>query len=174
MYTRLLIAIGLLALGGISLAQAYRWVDDQGVVHYSDRPQPGAEEIQLSDSEPRSRPDVPIVRSAPQRQEAADQPEEPAGYTSLEFVEPESEQTLWNIGGVLNVTLSLTPTLKAGDRVRVYYDGEPMDVNGTTFRIREVYRGEHNLQAEIVNPQGELLIRSEPTRFYVQQTSILN
>jgi hypothetical protein len=39
-----------LASAGIAVAQTkttYRWVDAQGVVHYSDTPQPGAQVIQL-------------------------------------------------------------------------------------------------------------------------------
>lgn len=34
----------LLLCGGPALAEIYRWVDDSGRVHYSDRPQPGGTE----------------------------------------------------------------------------------------------------------------------------------
>src|ERR1017187_7466811 len=44
---RCLVALSLLALGGSGLAATtYRWVDAQGVVHYSDTPHPGAQEIE--------------------------------------------------------------------------------------------------------------------------------
>lgn len=174
MYKRLLIALGLLIVSSVALGQAYRWVDASGVVHYSDRPEPGAEEIQLSNSTPRAGGVTPTARRSSESAEVDERPQQPDGYTSLEIADPGAEQTLWNIGGVLNVTLNLTPALQSGDRIRVYFDGEPRAVSGTTFRIPEVYRGEHNIQAEVVDPRGELLIRSQTTRFYVQQTSIRN
>jgi hypothetical protein len=30
----------------------------------------------------------------------------------------------------------------------------------------------HNLQAEVIDQSGRLMIRSQPTRFYVQQNAI--
>ena len=56
--------------------------------------------------------------------------------------------------------------------MRVYFDGEPQLVSGTTFQLEEVYRGVHNLQAEVLDQSGKLMIRSVPNRFYVQQSSI--
>ena len=44
-----LVALCLLGLGGLSVATTlYRWVDAQGVVHYSDTPHEGAQVIQIS------------------------------------------------------------------------------------------------------------------------------
>jgi hypothetical protein len=56
--------------------------------------------------------------------------------------------------------------------VRVYHNGTPQMVSGTSFQIQEVYRGAHNLQAEVVDQSGKLMIRSQPRRFYVQQNVI--
>ena len=67
-----------------------------------------------------------------------------------------------------------SPALRSGDLVRVYFDGEARDVSGTSFQIEEVYRGVHNIQAEVVDPSGRLLGRSLTNRFYVQQNTIVN
>ena len=58
--------------------------------------------------------------------------------------------------------------------MRLYFDGEPQTVSGLRTELQEVWRGTHNLQAEVVNENGELMIRSDPIRFYVQQTSVRN
>lgn len=150
------------------MAEAYRWVDEDGVVHYSDRPQEGAEEIQLRDANT-----VRVRRAA--RPDAADggQPAaDSARYESLQIVSPLSEETLWNIEGILSVQLALTPALKRGHQLRVYLDGQPQTVTGTSFRLDEVWRGAHNLQAEVLDETGKLAIRSEPRRFYVQQSTV--
>jgi hypothetical protein len=70
------------------------------------------------------------------------------------------------------VNLELTPALMPGHQVRVYYDGMPTIFSSTRFQIEEVYRGVHNLQVEVIDQTGKLLIRSRPNRFYVQQNSV--
>ena len=55
----------------------------------------------------------------------------------------------------------------------MYFDGEPRDLVSLVFPINEVWRGEHTLQAEVLDRNDQLLIRSEMIRFYVQQTSVL-
>lgn len=155
-------------------AQVYRWVDEDGVIHYSDTPHPGAEEIYLPDGEPPP-PGAGFETAQRAQPSNGDQPEnQPFDYRSLEFAAPAPEETLWNIGGELTVRLNLQPGLRPGDQVRVYFDGEPREVSGLQVELQEVWRGTHNLQAEVLNGQGQLMIRSEPIRFYVHQTSIAN
>lgn len=165
----ILLIASLLAAPAV-LAQAYRWVDEDGIVHYSDRPEKGAEEIELRDANT-----VSIRRyAAPDRATGTDaeEPAEPFRYESLEIVSPVSEETLWNIEGVLSVRLALTPGLQRGHQLRVYFDGQPQIVTGTSFRLNEVWRGAHNLQAEVIDQTGQVLARSEPRRFYVQQSTV--
>ncbi len=133
-------------------------------------PREGAEPIDLGDYN-----QLAGVRIAPPRDDAAEAPREPARfrYERLEIASPGAEETLWNIEGVLNVSLALEPGLQAGHRVRIYLDGTPRMVAGTSFQLEEVFRGEHNLQAEIIDEAGQLMIRSQTKRFYVQQSSVL-
>lgn len=178
MFKYLVTAIVVLLGAGAVLAQAYKWVDEDGVVHYSDRPQPGAEQVELPKSPPQSRAPATMSTNrfgSSNDAAAADPParqEPPFRYESLTIASPAAEETLWNIEGVLNVSLDLQPALQPGHRVRVYFDGEPQLVSGTTFQLEEVYRGVHNLQAEVLDQSGKLMIRSVPNRFYVQQSSI--
>jgi len=154
---------------------AYTWTDKQGVVHYSDRPHAGATLVELGTSTT-ARPRPTTTPGATAGPGTTDEPEsQPApGYESLEIASPAAEETLWNIEATLNVTLALTPALKPGHQVRVYFDGTPKIVGGTNFQIQEVYRGVHNLQAEVIDETGKLLIRSRPNRFYVQQNTVNN
>ena len=174
MLMRTFIALLAALAAGTVLAQAYKWVDEDGVVHYSDVPREGAEQIQLpADGRRPQRP----AYSPPVQAQIADTAEEAAtptvfSYDSIEVVAPAPEDTLWNIEGVLNVALRVTPGLRPEDRVRVYLDGQEQSVNGTSFQIQEVYRGVHNIQAEVIDETGRLMARSLPNRFYVQQNSI--
>lgn len=163
-----------LLVGGDALAQAYRWVDADGVVHYSDRPPPesvkGAEEVEL----PKGTQTTFATRSRSFSQRNTDEDDSAAEpYSSLEITSPSSEETLWNIGATMNVSVAVTPRLRSGHRLRVYFDGEPQIVRGTSFRLNEVFRGTHNLQVEVVDRSGNMLIRSQAVRFYVQQNSVI-
>ena len=160
-------------VAGTVLAQAYRWVDEDGVIHYSDRPHVGAERVQLLSDGIRRRPTPPPVsrNTASDADDAAEQ-STVFRYESLTIGAPLAEETLWNIEGVLNVTLNVDPALQSGHRIRVYFNGTPRFVNRTSFQIDEVYRGVHNIQAEILDESGTMMIRSMPNRFYVQQNSI--
>jgi hypothetical protein len=170
---RTFIALFAVLTAGVAMAQAYRWVDEDGVVHFSDVPVEGAELIQLpSDNRvPRPAP-VAAARTTPQAQQATEPPEV-FQYESIEVVAPAPEETLWNIEGVLNVAVRVVPALRQGDQVRVYFDGqERLTSSSTSFTIDEVYRGVHNIQVEVIDTTGQMLVRSLPNRFYVQQNSI--
>ena len=166
--------IGILAVfaAGAVMAQAYRWVDDNGVVHFSDRPVEGAERIVLPSDGTRPRAQQPAPTFAATTTPTAEPPPEVFQYESIEIVAPAPEETLWNIEGVLNVSLALNPPLQPGHQVRVYFDGNPQMVSGTSFQLNEVWRGVHNLQAEIIDETGRTMIRSRTNRFYVQQNTV--
>ena len=172
MERRPIFALAGLLLGSLAVADgAYKWVDKDGVVHYSDVPAEGAEVVNISEYSrttgariapptPRTAPDVPAEQA-------------PFRYESLSVAIPGPEETLWNIEGILNVSLTMTPGLQQGHEVRIYFDGEQRTVQGASFQIENVYRGVHNIQAEIVDETGKLMIRSKANRFYVQQNTVI-
>jgi hypothetical protein len=176
MYKRIFTILAALLATSAVLAQAYRWVDEDGVLHFSDRPHEGAEQFELPTFRAPSGPPPPAPGSLFSTRTSADtaeQEEAPAAYESLNVVSPAAEETLWNIESVLTVTLSVQPGLKQGHRFRVHLDGAAnTETRSTLLQINEVYRGIHTIQAEVVDAAGNLMIRSQPNRFYVQQNAI--
>ena len=166
----ILVLLGLLATT-VAAADTWTWTDEEGVVHYSDRPEPGATRIVIDDpntSQALSRRSGAANANA----DGAAEEQAAARYESFEITSPGAEETLWNIEGVLSVSLSLSPGLQPGHQIRVYFDGNPRMVNGTSFQLQEVWRGVHNLQAEVLDETGKMLIRTRPNRFYVQQSTV--
>ena len=177
METRPIFILLALLLAAGAFAEAYTWTDEDGIVHYSDLPHPGATVVDLGQTRasrpsPTRRPaaTTAATSSSPSDDDASESAS--TRYTSLEITSPGAEETLWDIAATLNVTLALTPALQPGHQVRAYFDMQPQVVNGTSFQIQEVYRGIHNLQVEVIDETGKLMIRSQPNRFYVQQNSI--
>ena len=132
--------VGLFVASVVLAQSAYKWTDEDGVVHYSDVPREGAEQVDLAGfSRPTGARIGPVRRTfANTDPGAAD--EEDVEYDSLEVATPGAEETLWNIEGVLSVSLALQPGLQPGHQVRVYFDGTPRLVPGTNFQIEDVYR----------------------------------
>lgn len=157
------------------LADAYKWVDEDGITHYSDIPREGAEVVDLSEYNRKTGAQIYHAPATAAASAAGEQPAAagPFKYESLSVTSPGPEQTLWNIEGVLSVSLALEPGLQPGHRIRVYFDGEARMEGSTSFQIEEVYRGVHNIQAEVIDDTGKLMIRSQPNRFYVQQNTVI-
>ncbi len=171
-----------LLLAGPSFADAYRWVDENGVVHYSDRPREGAEVIELQSDPPRPRVATPAPALTPvTNTAAASTTTAPAAaattteYEQLEIVRPLQGETLWNIGSVAAVALRLTPGLAPNHRIYLVYDGIRLTGLPTTtldIELPEVYRGEHTLQAQVEDIDGNVVEQSSLRRFYVQQSVV--
>jgi len=168
----ILIFAGMLAATLALADDAWKWTDDNGVVQYSDVPVEGAVRVDISEytRDTGARVSRPTRASA----EPADTPPAagPFRYESITISTPAAEETLWNIEGVLSVSVSVTPGLQSGHQIRAYFDGQARMVPGTSFSIEEVYRGVHNLQVEVIDGTGKLMIRSQPNRFYVQQNMV--
>jgi len=92
----------------------------------------------------------------------------------ISIVSPASEETVHDNSG--NVTVEVAAQLNAGQRIRLLIDGAPAmpDSRDTTFRLQGVNRGEHTLEAVVLNDDEEVIANSGPVVFYMWQASRLN
>ena len=156
--------------------QAYTWTDEDGTVHYSDRPFPGAATIDLRAAQGFTAPQPTQPTPATTDADPAEEEEPVRAYTAFHVISPVQQETLWNIGAMLNVQVDLQPGLQRGHHLGAYLDGQLIDVGATTtqFQLPDVFRGMHTLQAVVLDEDGTELLRSLATSFMVQQTSIQN
>lgn len=150
---------------------AYTWTDESGQTHYSDRPIPGSSVIELDTAQGF------VAPQAPERSVVDEEETDPAdAYTAFNIVQPLHQETLWNVAGIVNVTLEIAPRLQPGHRVGVFLDGALVDVTatGSQLTMTEVFRGQHTLQAVVLDGNGGEVLRSLAVTFMVQQTSLLN
>lgn len=171
--SKCLVLLSALATTVASAAPAWRWVDADGTVHYSDRPVPGATQVELPTT---ARPTTAARTSQPGAQPAAATPEAGPAYTRFDIVSPAQQETLWNTGGTVTVQVEVQPGLQQGHRLDLMYDGERLNLlaSGSSFTLTEVFRGIHTVQAVIVDGSNNVLLRSLPVQFMVQQTSLQN
>ena len=169
----LILLFGLLTFVGANAA-VFRWVDEDGVVHFSDRPHEGAETVELSEAQTFSAPAVNR-----QRQTAEEEPEssEEEGYSGLRIIRPGTDEVLWNTGGVVDVAVVPEPRLQTGHKIHLFLDGQSVgELEGGqgNVQLTDVFRGTHTLRAEIHDANGNGLFQSVAITFTVQQTSVQN
>jgi hypothetical protein len=95
-------------------------------------------------------------------------------YTGLAIVQPAGEETLHSNEGRLLVQVDVEPALADGDELVVLLDGEPVARAAiTTFEFAGVERGEHEVEVQIVDANGNAVVASQPVTFYMWQASRL-
>jgi hypothetical protein len=151
-------------------ATVYKWVDEQGVTHYSDQPHENAQKVELKAPQTYSSPKTtaPATRSAPPRKSSA------PTYQSCAINEPASEQAYLNTDTV-TAGVTVLPAVRPGDTVVVTLDGSPVPgvpANGGQFSITPVDRGTHAMQMVVKDVDGTTVCSSAPVTFYVRQPSL--
>ena len=155
----------------------WKWVDGDGVTHYSDRPVPGATRIELNVGRPADAREAtspppapaPTTPSAPARSAVS------AEYTDFEIAQPKNEETIPNTGGVVAIEVRLRPALRPGHSLSLFLDGkrvEGQSGDATSFELRDVPRGAHTVVATIIDVDGRRIRETAPVTFFVRQTSI--
>jgi hypothetical protein len=160
--------------------QVYKWTQPDGSVVYSDSPQPGAEVLDLPPINvyaPGIPPDATAASTAPAEPATAPAEAPAQPYTQFGIVTPAQGATIQNTAYTVDVTLALEPPLQAeqGHGIVLLLDGQSVTEPGAqlAFKLNPVYRGEHTLQAQVVDANGAVLAATESVIFYVHQASRL-
>jgi Domain of unknown function (DUF4124) len=150
----------------------WKWVDERGVTHYSDRPVPGATKIELSTGSAAS-PSSPAPAASSSRPPPPAAPSGPP-YHEFAISAPRADETIHNTNQV-SVSLSLEPGLRSGHSISLYLDGQAVEgfpPSATNYTLRDVARGMHMLVAVVVDGRGTRLQHTAPVKFMVRQNTI--
>ena len=168
-----LAALGLLSAAALAdnggRTTVYRWVDAQGIVHYSDQPHPNAQKLEIQGAQTYS--DSP---ASPVASTTAPEESQPSGppYDSCAIVQPTDQQMLMNVYNTTAV-VQVSPQLRQGDEIRLFVDGKQMPGSATSYTF-SVVRGQHSVQAVIQDSTGQIVCETSTVTFFVHQPSIQN
>jgi hypothetical protein len=170
---RILFTLMLLTCPVALATTVYKWVDENGVLHYSDQPHPNAEKLQLQGVQTYSAsaatvrgPPEPAARSAPSANT----------YKGCIIAQPVDQQNLPNADSVF-VRVASDPMPRAEDRVFITVDGQGVNggqPTGLSFSVTPIDRGEHTVSAQIRGPGDEVLCRTQSVTFFVQQRNLFS
>ncbi len=173
MHMRLIVFTLLFLLSTAAFAATvYKWVDENGVTHYSDQPHENAQKVTVAQPQTYKAPKPPPQQAA--APPAAPKPA--AAYSSCAISQPANEDTFPNADSV-NVAVETSPGVREGDEVVVLLDGSrvpnfPPSGGGAT--IQPIDRGSHSLQTLVRDSAGRVVCQSASITFTVLQPSILN
>ena len=145
----------LLILAGLTVSvlagPLYKWVDEQGVVHYSDKPHEGAIKLKLPAAQTYKAPAQGYVAQPPSPKSSA------PGYESFIISSPGKDETLFNVTGV-TVAVSLSPGLRGGDTITISVDGQSKGPGtNLTATFENLDRGEHTATAVLRTASGQTI-----------------
>ncbi len=175
MTSRLVGKFGLLLLLPLLIAPVnaavYKWTDSSGQVHYTDQWQEGSQAVDLPEPSVYTPAPVPSATQSPGTGAAS-----PAGdYDLLEVSAPAQDETIRNNEGKVTVGLRLEPTLRQGDVIELFLDGEkvPGGLSTTGATLSNINRGTHTVKARVIDASGQELISSQPISFFLRRESKL-
>ncbi|MEP7243457.1 MAG: DUF4124 domain-containing protein [Gammaproteobacteria bacterium] len=160
-----------LACASVLAATVYKWVDENGVTHYSDQPHPAAKIIELKGAQTYGASETPTPPSQDSEPSAATAT---AAYALCELYRPENDEVFLNTSTV-TAKLRTNPQLRPGDRVAIALDGKQQagqPTSGKEFVLMNVVRGTHQLMAVIQDSSGAALCTSPSVTFHVRQPSV--
>ncbi|MEO8159394.1 MAG: hypothetical protein ABI648_16470 [Betaproteobacteria bacterium] len=101
-----------------------------------------------------------------------------AGAARLTILAPAQHDTIHDNSGNMVVTVRVDPPLdpQDGTSIRILLDGKNVTAkkSGAGYALTGVDRGEHSVQAALVDRNGQTLRESEPVQFTMWQASISN
>ncbi len=154
------VLIPLVFAAGVNAGGVYKWVDSDGNVFFSDRPQPGAEKITVHGLQTYRAPPLTSM----QTDDAVADPSTSEGYKIFEFATPKSNQVFRDNGGEVPVALHLEPALQGGHKIRLLLDGANSgEGSSTSATLTNVDRGTHSLGAAVVDGDGKEVARTTVT-----------
>lgn len=150
--------------------EIYKHVDKNGNVSFSDRPLDGGKPIDLSPTN-----SAGSIALPKQNRRLSDS--SPTGeYQSLRITRPQNDVTIHDNAGNLGVAVQVAPALRSGDSIRLLVDGSSPLEDSTSggFQLLNVDRGTHQLQAQLLDNLGNVLLVSELVTVHLRRQSVQN
>ena len=186
-----LIILLLLLWPFVGMAEVYKWVDDEGRVHFGDRPSADINATRLQGFESIS---PPPVDETPATEQAMDEPEgtgTPGVYKfpeifgdgpaqqgvsySIRITTPLQDATVRDNQGIIPVAFTTSPMPGDDFSYQMYLDGMPWF---QPFFSQQVYlsnvdRGTHTIQVKLMNAEGAVVGESNSVTFHLHRASAL-
>jgi hypothetical protein len=147
--------------------KVYSWVDEKGVVVFSDSPRKGAKEV--------------IIKSQAIRMPATDtrilsqSDAPPSQKYHVAITLPQHQDTIRDNNGSVTVTSKVSPDFERGYLLQLKLDGQlwGKPQSRGLFMLKGIDRGEHQIVIELLNRANNVVASSKAVTFYLFRTSMI-
>lgn len=176
-----LIPLTLLAIALVTSpasAKVYKFVDENGVVSFSDKPSQGSSEVKIRQTRPSNtnadddegEGDESVEETASSDEEG-DNKRPAITYRSLQVLTPRQDKVLDPENGAVQVILLPTPSLGDNHELVISVDGRDIsqgrDVN---LSVTNLPNGNHTVAGRIIDPDGKVIIQSRTINFEINES----
>ena len=165
----LVLTLGFL-YGGITESKIYKYVDEQGIIHYSDtKPFIDAKEQKIKK--------LTVVESnkriSRKSWKETKNKKKKNSFDNFIIASPKQDEVIWGTGGNVTVSVSFDGKMMATKRIKFYIDNIAHGkVKSKSQLIADVFRGQHTVHADLIDTQSRKVIKTTPTvTFHVKQHS---
>ncbi len=148
-------------------AEIYKIVDENGRITFTDKPRPNQNAKTVELLPLNTQPTHHAPTSTPNKKAAKSK----APSASIAITAPTDGTTIPTGQRTIPVNAAVKPYLTAGQRIQLYLDGTPKGSPqaGGHYTLTEVYRGQHTIQAAIVDKHGKAVSHSKAITIYVKR-----
>jgi len=160
----LIITISLLLAADVS-AELYKWIDQDGITHYTDkRPDDAAQQQELSGY---------LARISNKKEPKVIESETP--YPDFSITSPAQGETVRNAEAEMDIAIQIDPPLTEKHFLQVYLDGLEVgeQTKSTELRLQQVRKGTHRLQARIIDESGQTISTTPEVTFQFREPADL-
>ena len=164
-----------LVLAAPAAAEVFKWIGDDGAVHYGDRAPPaGARTVELPPASIYTPRQLPAVDTGAAEGDA-EPVEDVVKYSTVAILSPTEDETVRDNTGAVPLVVELEPALQEGHRMAVLLDDRTIFDQLTTREvvISNVDRGTHSLMVRVLNASGAQQAESAPVTFHLHRATVL-
>jgi len=157
----------LVASASASAATVYKWVDDNGVTHFSDQPNPKAEKLTVPGAQTYGAQAAAVA--APPPVAVTPRPGTPVCIIDT----PGAGQVFLDTFSISGHVTVATPG-RDGTQAALRMDGQ--DISGLlgpdgSFALSQVDRGDHTLTLQVTDDRGDVVCQANAVSFSIRQRS---
>ncbi|ABZ74919.1 conserved hypothetical protein [Shewanella halifaxensis HAW-EB4] len=164
------LALLLLLVATLAHATVYKWVDEEGKVHFSDEPVKNAEVVELKENTQNNikLPEVTVIPSYLKAPEAA----QPSYKMSI--ASPSEQESIRSNDGNITIITNITPKIADAHQFALYMDGNQIGNKQTIgiFKLSNIDRGEHRFVVKVLDQNGKRIASTPVRTIFLHRTSI--
>jgi len=148
-------------------ASVYVWRNEQGNMVFSDTPRAGAEEVHIKTA------NVVRSNSRVETQLLDINPQNISNTYDVVITIPKNNATIRDNTGSIFIQSIIKPVFKRGLKIQLLLDGNAYNSPQThgRFSLRNIDRGEHKIQMELMDEKDEVIALSKEVTFYMHRAS---